>query len=117
MRSQAELAQSRETRFAGLSSTPRLFLKPESVQTGLEETSEVEITAIDYDRDAGMITLIWTSEPGKIYAIDASATLESWPADINDGLEGTEGMETTSYTSEDTGLGSQYFFRVREVTN
>ena len=87
------------------------------ISSDLEIPSEVKITALDYDRDGGMITLTWASEPGKTYAIDASATLETWPGDINDSLEGAQGMETTSYTFEDTGFENRYFFRVREVTN
>lgn len=87
------------------------------VSSGTEEPSTIVITDLDYDRNGNMVTLTWSSAPGRIYAIDSSFDLETWPGDINDGVEAAEGLETTSYTFEDTGLGERHFFRVREISN
>ena len=81
------------------------------------EPSMIVITDLDYDRDGKMVTLTWSSAPGRIYAIDSSFNLETWPGDINDGVDAAEGSETTSYSFKDTGLGDHHFFRVREISN
>ena len=75
------------------------------------------ITDLDYDRVAKMITLTWSSAPGRVYAIDSSFDLETWPGEINDNVEASGDETSTSHTFEDTGLGDRHFFRVREISN
>ncbi len=99
----------------GTTNATKATLTKIEVAAESDTPSIVEITGLDYDRVGGMITLTWTSEPGKSYAIDASTTLETWPSDLNDGVAAAEGAETTSYTFEDAGLGNRHFFRVREL--
>lgn len=87
------------------------------ISTNSVAPQSLEITDIIYDSEGGMITLTWISEPGKTYAIDASSDLNLWPGDIDDSVAASEDSSTTSFTFENSGLGSRQFFRVRDVTN
>ena len=87
------------------------------VSSEREEPSAIVITDLDYDRVAKMITLTWSSAPGRVYAIDSSFDLETWPGEINDNVEASGDETSTSHTFEDTGLGDRHFFRVREISN
>lgn len=101
----------------GTTDATKATLTDVEVVSGAGASAGVEITAINYDRTLGEITLTWKSVPGTTYAIDASETLESWPGDINDSLEGAADLGETSYSFPDLGLGNRYFFRVREVAD
>ena len=63
---------------------------------------EFKITEIDFNGLDSSATITWTSRPGTIYAIDASSDMKTW-AELDDGIEGAAGSETTSFTEKAIG--------------
>lgn len=69
------------------------------------------VTAFSVDLNAYLITLKWTSVPGRLYSITQSANLASWSEPLQSGISGATGATETSVTlSYNPASGS--FFRV-----
>jgi len=54
----------------------------------------IQITAFDYDPDAGTYRLTWSSTPGATYALFWSPDLADWGSDVDDNIE-SQGDTTT----------------------
>lgn len=87
------------------------------VDYGVDETEPLAISSINTDTATGAITLTWTSTPGRVYSIDTSSDLVTWPINIDDSIPAeAEGTATSFVIPEALGnLGSRAFFRVSEV--
>ena len=75
------------------------------------------ITEIEYSPGTDEVTLTWTSNPGALYAVKYSLDMTNWDADLDDGVDGDEGVTTTRTFNVD-GLASRdgkLFFRVERV--
>ena len=85
---------------------------------GSTDSDDFEITAIDYSPGDDTLTLTWTSEPDKIYAVKYSRDLGDWGSDLDDGVEADEGPTTTEeFDLTEAGLQDEgrLYFRVEEV--
>ncbi len=80
----------------------------------LGEPPPLEIVAITATEDA--VTLTFHSQPGIVYAIDASPDLADWSEEVDDFVEGEEGSNITGFTErfEELPMPVNRFYRVRE---
>jgi hypothetical protein len=87
------------------------------VDYGVDEAEPLAISSITTDTATGEITLTWTSTPGRVYSIDTSSDLVTWPINIDDNVPAEEEGNVTSFVIEEAlgNLGSRAFFRVSEV--
>lgn len=73
----------------------------------------LEITEIIYDEATEMITVTWTSKPGRTYGIFYDSDLDGFQNDVDDAVPADEVEESTSYTFDNPLPGEpRAYFRV-----
>ena len=82
---------------------------------------ELKITNVEYTAnvEGTTVSLTWNSSPGRLYALRYSTDLENWDFELDDGVVGDDGDNTTFTFDLDEFpelIGeSQAFFRVEEL--
>lgn len=101
----------------GTTNATQATLSNVEVDYGADEAEPLSISSITTDPTTGNITLTWTSTPGRVYSIDTSTDLETWPINIDDSFPAEEEGNVTSFVIEEAlgNLGSRSFLRVSEV--
>ena len=74
--------------------------------------SDFMITSVVVDQETGLVTIVWNSIPGVVYAVDSSFGLDEW-LELNDSV--TADDTTTSFSTSSTlpDGETKIFFRVR----
>ena len=88
------------------------------VDYGDDGVGPLAISRITTDPITGKITLTWNSAPGRVYSIDTSSDLVTWPINIDDSIPAQEEGNVTSFVIDEalSNFGSRAFFRVSQVT-
>jgi hypothetical protein len=74
--------------------------------------SEFKITSIDLNQETGLVTIVWNSIPGAVYAVDTSFELLEWN-ELDDSVTADDTTKSFSTTSSLPVGETKIFFRVR----
>jgi hypothetical protein len=74
--------------------------------------SEFKVNSIDFDQASGLITIVWNSTPGAVYAVDYSFDLVEWN-ELDDSVPADDKVKSYSIPSNLLEGEIKSFFRVR----
>ena len=73
----------------------------------------IEITDFLYDKGSGLLTLTWTSEPGRTYSVSSSTDLIDWSNELVGSLPSAGSLTSYGPFSDPAPASSPIFFRVQ----
>ena len=76
--------------------------------------SEFKVNSIDFNQVSGLITLVWNSIPGAVYAVDYSFDLVEWN-ELDDSVPADDKIKSYSTPSNLLEGDTKIFFRVRRL--
>ena len=76
--------------------------------------SEFKVNSIDFNQVSGLITLVWNSIPGAVYAVDYSFDLVEWN-ELDDSVPADDKIKSYSTPSDLLEGDTKIFFRVRRL--
>jgi hypothetical protein len=76
--------------------------------------SEFKVNSIDFNQVSGLITLVWNSIPGAVYAVDYSFDLVEWN-ELDDSVPADDKVKSYSTPSNLLEGDTKIFFRVRRL--
>ena len=74
--------------------------------------SEFKITSVDLNQESGLVTIVWNSIPGAVYAVDTSSDLLEW-RELDDSVTADDTTKSFSTASSLPEGETKIFFRVR----
>jgi len=74
--------------------------------------SEFKVNSIDFNQASGLITIVWNSIPGAVYAVDYSFDLVEWN-ELDDSVPAVDKVKSFSTPSNLLEGETKIFFRVR----